>query len=108
MQAAFETASSIGGTEDRLEIADARAELEQIVIMRHQLRRLEQLVHQLSGDQRLVIAWQLRDKGRAEFCERFGWSAEKYRKVAQRGRARLRKLMALDDADVPDASRGRR
>jgi hypothetical protein len=30
----------------------------------------------------------------AEFCERFGWSSEKFRKVAQRARARLRALIA--------------
>jgi hypothetical protein len=29
-----------------------------------------------------------------EFCARFGWSAEKFRKVAQRARARLRALVA--------------
>ena len=29
-----------------------------------------------------------------EFCSRFGWSAEKFRKVAQRARARLRALVA--------------
>jgi hypothetical protein len=29
-----------------------------------------------------------------EFCRRFGWSHEKYRKVAQRGRAQLRRLLA--------------
>ena len=29
-----------------------------------------------------------------EFCARFGWSAEKFRKVAQRARARLRVLVA--------------
>jgi hypothetical protein len=39
-----------------------------------------------------------------EFCRRFGWSREKYRKVAQRGRARLRRL-AEEEADVPSSSR---
>ena len=31
--------------------------------------------------------------GAAEFCARFGWSVEKYRKVAQRARAKLRVLV---------------
>jgi hypothetical protein len=30
---------------------------------------------------------------RSEFCRRVGWSTEKYRKVAQRARSRLRQLM---------------
>ena len=30
----------------------------------------------------------------AQFCGRFGWSKEKYRKVSQRARARLRELLA--------------
>ena len=29
-----------------------------------------------------------------EFCRTFGWSQEKHRKVAQRARARLRRLLA--------------
>jgi DNA-directed RNA polymerase specialized sigma24 family protein len=106
MQAAFERASPIG--EQHLEIADARSEPEQLVMLRQQLRRLEQLARELTDDQRLVIAWQLGENGRAEFCERFGWSPEKYRKVAQRARARLRELMTLDEAGVPGSSRGRR
>jgi hypothetical protein len=32
-----------------------------------------------------------------DFCRRFGWSHEKYRKVAQRARRRLRALMAADE-----------
>ncbi len=96
MQAAVESAARLGEEEQRVEVADARADPESAVIMREELRRLERLVLQLSDDQRLVIAWQLAERGRAEFCERFGWSAEKYRKVAQRGRARLRRLMAAE------------
>jgi hypothetical protein len=40
--------------------------------------------------------------GRGEFCERYGWSHEKYRKVAQRARARLRRLCEAEDAESPD------
>lgn len=96
MHAAFELAARLGDEESRVDLADARAEPESAVIVREELERLERLVRELSDDQRLVIAWQLADLGRAEFCERFGWSAEKYRKVAQRGRARLRRLMAAE------------
>jgi DNA-directed RNA polymerase specialized sigma24 family protein len=96
MQAAFEGAARLGAEEERLDVADPHAEPERAVIMREELERIERLVLQLSADQRLVIAWQLADLGRAEFCERFGWSTEKYRKVAQRGRARLRRLIATE------------
>jgi len=34
---------------------------------------------------------------------RHGWSGEQYRKVAQRARARLKRLIDLDDAPVPRA-----
>jgi DNA-directed RNA polymerase specialized sigma24 family protein len=36
---------------------------------------------------------QLHPMSRAETCRSLGWSAEKYRKVAQRARARLRGLI---------------
>ena len=40
----------------------------------------------------------------AEFCERHGWGLEKYRKVAQRGRARLERLLeARDRQHEPNA-----
>ncbi len=37
----------------------------------------------------------------AEFCERHGWSREKYRKVSQRARARLRELMQECEETFP-------
>jgi DNA-directed RNA polymerase specialized sigma24 family protein len=63
-------------------------------MMRNDLRRVQSSARDLSADQRLVLASQLADTGCQEFCVRFGWSAEKYRKVAQRGRARLKTLMS--------------
>jgi hypothetical protein len=48
-----------------------------------------------------VLAAQLAGMRRADFCSRFQWSEEKYRKVAQRARARLRQLMSVDDQSVP-------
>ena len=67
-------------------------------MLRHDLRRIGEIAPALTPDQRLVLASQLGLKmdGR-EFCPRFGWSPEKYRKVAQRGRARLRRLMAEEE-----------
>jgi DNA-directed RNA polymerase specialized sigma24 family protein len=107
MQAALETAMSIGGAEEeQIEIVDVRAELEKLVIQRLELRRLGELVEQLSIDQRMALAGQLRGISRAEFCRMFGWSPEKYRKVAQRARARLRRLMSAEEQPVPPRAGG--
>jgi DNA-directed RNA polymerase specialized sigma24 family protein len=103
MQAALEGASLLGDGVGRVELADSRAEVERAVIMRHDLRRIQRLAQLLTSDQRLVLATQLADTSRNEFCAAHGWSVEKYRKVAQRARARLRDLIALDEA-VPSAA----
>lgn len=99
MQAAMETAVSLGGPgEEGVEIVDVRAELEKLVMLRHDLREIERLAHGLTHDQRLVLACQLGlQMPPAEFCRRFGWSPEKYRKVAQRARARLRRLVGREE-----------
>jgi hypothetical protein len=101
MQAALEGAVSIGaGGESEIEIADIRAELEVLVMLRHDLGHLERLAREnLTPDQRLVLACQvgLPLLSARDFCRRFGWSQEKYRKVAQRARRRLRALMAADE-----------
>lgn len=74
--------------------ADPRARTEDLVVARSELARMLELAPGLSPDQRLVIASQVAlGLGRGEFCGRSGWSVEKYRKVDQRGRARLRDLM---------------
>jgi len=41
---------------------------------------------------------------RIEFCQRYGWSFEKYRKVAQRARARLRALMEAESHGSDDGA----
>ncbi len=106
MQAALETAASLSAAgEGSLEIADGCAEVERLVMLRHDLERLGALARELSADQRLVLASQLGHESRAEFCHRFGWSLEKYRKVAQRGRARLRRSMELEESSVPSGAR---
>ena len=63
------------------------------VLEREQLARLAGAVGQLTPDQRLVLRSQLDGYERpAQFCTHHGWSAEKYRKTAQRARANLRAL----------------
>jgi DNA-directed RNA polymerase specialized sigma24 family protein len=108
MQAALERSLSLAAmSEQELDVVDARAELETLVIMRLELRRLEALMRELTPDQRLILISQVAvGMPRAEFCRRYGWSPEKYRKVAQRARARLGRLMASDGPDVP-GPRGR-
>jgi DNA-directed RNA polymerase specialized sigma24 family protein len=96
MRAAQEGAISLGlAGESEVPIVDRRAQLEDLVLLRQELRHVERCAHQLTRDQRLVLACQLGlQMDCAEFCRRFGWSPEKYRKVAQRGRARLKHLTA--------------
>jgi len=93
-QAMLDHALPLGDGANGIEVADIRAELEPLVMLRLDLRSLGRLIGELSDDQRLVLV-SLADTGIgcAEFCERHGWSKEKYRKVSQRARARLRALL---------------
>ena len=104
MQAALEAAMPLGWAgEQEIEVVDVRAELEMLVVLRHELRRVQEVARELTPDQRLVLASQLGQLTRAEFCRRYDWSPEKYRKVAQRARTRLTRLMAVDERSVPPA-----
>jgi DNA-directed RNA polymerase specialized sigma24 family protein len=105
MQAALEGALPLSASpsEQQIQIVDARAELEQLVLVRHELRRVHALASTLSNDQRLVLAAQIAQVGCGEFCRVYGWSPEKYRKVAQRARARLRLLLEREEMPVPRA-----
>jgi hypothetical protein len=106
MQAALETAVPLQIVgEAGVEIADASSEVEQLVMLRLELRRLGVLARELTSDQRLVLASQVAAGSREEFCREHGWSFEKYRKVGQRARVRLRSLLELEGADVPPAVR---
>jgi DNA-directed RNA polymerase specialized sigma24 family protein len=107
MQALLETAMPLDDIErEQLDVVDARAELETLVLLREDLRRVSALARTLSSDQRLVLASQLAlQMPMSEFCSLHGWSPEKYRKVAQRARARLRRLMALEEPSVPSPTR---
>lgn len=79
------------------EVADPVADVARLAALRGELALLPVLARELTADQRLVLACQIALQMEcAEFCERFGWTREKYRKVAQRGRARLRALADRD------------
>jgi RNA polymerase sigma factor (sigma-70 family) len=102
-QAALNNALPLGdGGDGGIEIADVRAEIERLVMLRMDLSNLGKVIHDLTPDQRLVLVSSA-DSGMdcAEFCSRFGWSKEKYRKVVQRARARLRELLAREQ-DLAD------
>jgi DNA-directed RNA polymerase specialized sigma24 family protein len=96
MEAAVASALPLGACEGGgVEVADTRADVERLALLRHDLRLIGRLARQLSPDQRLVLTSQLAGEvEREEFCREHGWSAEKYRKVAQRARARLAALLA--------------
>jgi len=107
MQAALEGAASLEAlTREQLDVVDARASLEELVLLRQELRSLWTLAAQLSADQRIVLASQLAQVDAHEVCRRYDWTAEKYRKLAQRARARLRRGLA--ELDVTPGADGRR
>jgi DNA-directed RNA polymerase specialized sigma24 family protein len=74
-----------------VDVVDVSASTEERVAGRLELRRVRKAAEQLTDDQRLVLACQVAlDMSCREFCACSGWSPEKYRKVAQRGRAKLK------------------
>ncbi len=87
MQAALHTAISLsGGAEGEIEIVDERADVERLAMLRFELELLERVAPALSHDQRLVLACQIGlQMTRSEFCRRYGWTPEKYRKVYRSG-----------------------
>jgi DNA-directed RNA polymerase specialized sigma24 family protein len=107
MQAAMEGAVPLDGAQLVIEVEDRRSEPERLAILRQELEQLRNHALRLTHDQRLVLASQIA-LGMAceEFCRLHGWSPEKYRKVAQRARARLRRLMDLEEP-VPSSPGGR-
>jgi DNA-directed RNA polymerase specialized sigma24 family protein len=75
--------------------AAASGDPAEALALREDLGRIREVAAELTDDQRLVLACQVSLGMEArEFCERFGWSAEKFRKVAQPARAALRVLLA--------------
>jgi DNA-directed RNA polymerase specialized sigma24 family protein len=76
------------------DLEDRAAAVERQVLARTELRVVREVMADLTRDQQLVLASQvLVDLEPAEFCRRYDWSVEKYRKVAQRARIRLRALV---------------
>ncbi len=82
------------GTGAGIDVADELADVHELVTRRLELERVVRVAGNLSSDQRLVLASQVCGVSCTELCRHTGWSTEKYRKVAQRGRARLRALTA--------------
>jgi DNA-directed RNA polymerase specialized sigma24 family protein len=108
LQAALEGALPLGAPGSReVEVRDLRAEVHPLVSRRLTLQRLPALALALTPEQQLVLGSQVAlEMDRTEFCGRFGWSFEKYRKVAQRARVRLRTLLEAESyASPPDAAR---
>jgi DNA-directed RNA polymerase specialized sigma24 family protein len=94
-QAVMEGALAMGNLGEGLhvQVPDPGPGPAELVQLRFELSRLPELARELTVDQRLVLASQVSlGVSRAEFCAAHGWSHEKYRKVAQRARARLRRL----------------
>lgn len=91
--AAIEDAVTLAPEGESLEVPDTRAEPERLAVAREELVAALAHLYELSPDQRLVIATQVAGVRCEEFCRRYGWTAEKYRKVGQRGRAKLRALI---------------
>jgi DNA-directed RNA polymerase specialized sigma24 family protein len=101
-QAVLDHALPLSDAANGLEVADVRAEIERLVMLRSDLRSLGQVIHELTPDQRLVLVSLAGEETEcAEFCERHGWSKEKYRKVSQRARARLRELLEACEETFP-------
>jgi DNA-directed RNA polymerase specialized sigma24 family protein len=93
VQAALERASPLDpALVCGIDVVDDGASVEHLVLVREELRELERLARELTADQRLALASQVAGVGCREFCSATGWSDEKYRKVCQRARLRLREL----------------
>jgi hypothetical protein len=113
-QAVLDSALPLGDGSEGIEVEDVRAELERLVLLRLDLRNLGRLIHELSADQRLILTSLVDSElDCVQFCGRFGWSKEKYRKVSQRARSRLRELLegseeSFSTSPVPSGAGGRR
>ena len=109
LQAELEQALPIDGSDSGdgadlgVQLIDARASVEAQVAARDELRAIGQALRGLSADQRLVLTAQLAGESCESCCSQLGWSREKYRKVAQRARARLRTAIAARELAVPSA-----
>lgn len=95
IQTAMEYALPLGAGIDSPELQDGTPDPERLTLLRAELGAVVASAPELSDDQRLVLACQVGlQMGCEQFCELFSWTPEKYRKVAQRARAKLRRLVA--------------
>ena len=84
---------------DAVAPAEVGASVEEQIVHRDELRRLLEVVGDLSEDQRLVATFRLFGDGDANAWRvRHGWSVAKYEKTASRARAALTALRAEYDA----------
>ena len=81
------TAQPLDETVDR--VAGHRDALHEL-IARETLLELAAAIRELTHDQQLVLASQLNGETPRDCCARTGWTTDKYRKLAQRARKRLR------------------
>lgn len=94
IEAALANAVSVSDGESIHVLEDRGATVERQVQTHTELRRLREVIGELTSDQRLVLHSQINlDLDPQEFCARYGWSADKFRKVAQRARRKLRLLV---------------
>ncbi len=102
LEAAFEQAVPLDarGVEPTVDVGDDRAGVERAVIAREELRELVALARELTDDQRKALAAQAAGESCRAFMGRTGWSSEKYRKVGQRARLRLRDLRGAGATEV--------
>lgn len=105
MQSALEHAMPLAdeGGDDEIEVVDVRASVEAVVLARDDLRALGRATRVLTLDQRRVLASQFAGESCARCCAHWGWTREKYRKTAQRARARLREEIESRETRVPPA-----
>ncbi len=94
IEAALANALSVSDSESNQVVEDRRAAVEQQVQAHAELRRLREVIGELTNDQRLVLHGEINlDLDAQEFCARYGWTADKFRKVGQRARHKLRLLV---------------
>ena len=79
------------------QLVDPGPGVDEQVAMRTDIAVLHEIARDLTPDMRLVLWHQALGTECQEFCRRFNWSAEKFRKVAQRAR---RRLLALSEEYV--------
>lgn len=107
IQAALEEAAPLGATGRSPEVPDDRSDPERIVLAREELRLLRASASALTPDQRLVLAAQLSVESDREWLRaQRQWTPERYRKLAERARVRLRSAMSAQ-AGVTSSPAGR-